>query len=176
MGSSLAARGLDSRAPLRALLLGMIAALAALWATVGQASGAAACRPDLVELRGPFGQVRFTVELADTEPARARGLMFRETLPRSAGMLFVYPRPVRAQFWMKNTLIPLDMIFADPSGRVTRVHSNAVPGDLTTIDGGAGVLAVLEINGGLAARLGIAPGAELRHPTFATATAAWPCD
>lgn len=102
--------------------------------------------------------------------------MFRETLPSSAGMLFVYEKPQRAGFWMKNTLIPLDMIFADASGRVTRVHSNAIPQDTTAIDGGEGVAFVLEINGGLATRLGIAPGSELRHPAVDPATAAWPCD
>ncbi len=69
---------------------------------------------------------------------------------------------------MKNTLIPLDMIFVDASGRVTRFHSNAVPGDLTPIDGGAGVLAVLEINGGLARTSGERAGGRdapscLRH-------------
>lgn len=134
----------------------------------------AACSPEVVDLRGPFGQARFNVEVADDGDERAQGLMFREKMARSAGMLFIYPAPQRASFWMKNTLIPLDMIFADGSGRVTRVHSNAVPGDLTPIDGGEGVVAVLEINGGLAARMGIAPGTELRHPAFGDA-AAWPC-
>lgn len=101
--------------------------------------------------------------------------MFRESLPPSAGMLFVYDRPGRPSFWMKNTLIPLDMIFADPSGRVTRVHAMARPGDTTPIPGGEGVQFVLEINGGLAARLGIAPGAEMRHPAVNQTQAAWPC-
>ncbi len=135
----------------------------------------AACRADAVDLRGGFGQARFAVEVADTAAARAKGLMFRESLARSAGMLFVYPGPQRVSFWMKNTLIPLDMIFADAAGRVTRVHAMAVPGDLTPIDGGEGVVAVLEINGGLARQLGIAPGAELRHPALDQDTAVWPC-
>jgi uncharacterized membrane protein (UPF0127 family) len=134
----------------------------------------AACSEGAVELRGPFGKVRFTVELADDGKERAQGLMFRESLPKSAGMLFLYPEPQRTGFWMKNTLIPLDMIFADSSGRVIGVHSNAVPGDRTVIDSGGEVLAALEINGGLAERLGIAAGAELRHPVFG-ADAAWPC-
>jgi uncharacterized membrane protein (UPF0127 family) len=136
----------------------------------------AACRPDTVELRGPWGQARFAVELADDPAERARGLMFRESLPQSSGMLFVYEAPQRATFWMKNTLIPLDMVFLDPSGRVLGVHAMARPGDETIIDGGPGVLGVLEINGGLAARLGIAEGSELRHPAFAAGPAAWPCD
>jgi uncharacterized protein len=90
-------------------------------------------------------------------------------------MLFVYPAPQPATFWMANTLIPLDMIFADEKGVVRRVHSMAVPGDLTSISGGPGVLAVLEINGGLASRLGIVPGSELRHPALDQTIAAWPC-
>ncbi len=154
----------------------MIARLAALAILLlGAGPALAECRADQVELRGDWGQAQFSIELADTPQARGRGLMFRETLPRGAGMLFVYERPQRAAFWMKNTLIPLDMIFADRSGRVTRVHGGAVPGDLTPIDGGAGVFAVLEINGGLAARYGIAPGTVMRHPVFSGGPAAWPC-
>lgn len=140
------------------------------------AVAAAACAPDSVELRGPSGVARFTVEVADTGAERARGLMFRESMARSAGMLFVYEAPQRASFWMKNTLIPLDMIFADETGRVTRVHSNAVPHDTTPIEGGDGVRFVLEINGGLARRMGIGPGSDMRHPAIPQTTAVWPCD
>jgi uncharacterized membrane protein (UPF0127 family) len=139
-------------------------------------SAAAGCAPGTVEFRSPEGNLaRFSVEIAADAAARAQGLMFRETMPRSSGMLFVYDRPQRPSFWMKNTLIPLDMIFADQTGRVTRVHSGAVPGDLTPIDGGPDVRFVVEINGGLAARLGIAPGSALRHPAVPQAGAAWPC-
>lgn len=136
---------------------------------------AAACSDASVEVRGPGGQARFNVELADSPAERARGLMFRDAMSASAGMLFLYPVPQPASFWMKNTLIPLDMIFADETGVVRRVHSMAVPGDLTSINGGPGVLAVLEINGGLASRLGIVPGSELRHPALDQTIAAWPC-
>ena len=141
---------------------------------MGVQQAAAECRPDQVEVRGPGGQARFTVEVADDDAERSRGLMFRESMARSAGMLFVYESPRRAQFWMKNTLIPLDMIFADDRGIVTHVHANAVPQDLTTIDGGEGVRFVLEINGGLAKRLGIVPGSELRHPAIEMPV--WACD
>jgi uncharacterized membrane protein (UPF0127 family) len=136
----------------------------------------APCAPDRLDLRWDGGSESFAVELADDGAERSQGLMFRESMDPGSGMLFVYETPRRAQFWMKNTLIPLDMIFADATGTVTRVHANAVPGDLTPIDGGEGVRFVLEINGGLAARLGIAPGALLRHPSIPAATAAWPCD
>ncbi|MCC6007722.1 MAG: DUF192 domain-containing protein [Rhodobacteraceae bacterium] len=152
---------------LRATLLGLVAALG-VW---GQSL---ACAPGVVDLRGSWGSASFAVDLALTPEEQSQGLMFVERMPRFSGMLFVFDRPRRAQFWMKNTLIPLDMIFIDERGIVTRVHENAVPGSLETIDGGPGVLAVLEINGGMSRRLGIAPGSEVRHPLLGEA-AAWAC-
>jgi uncharacterized protein len=152
------------------LSLGVLLALA-----LAGSPAAAECSAGTVELRGPDGQARFNVELADTAGERARGLMFRESMPSSAGMLFVYERPGRTSFWMKNTLMPLDIIFADERGVVTRVHENAKPMDTTSLDGGSGVKLALEINGGLAGRLGIGPGTELRHPSLDPAIAAWPC-
>ena len=135
----------------------------------------AACDLEHVDLRSELGQARFSVEVADTPRERSLGLMHRETMPRSAGMLFVYEKPQPVSFWMRNTLIPLDMIFMDKRGVVQRVHENAVPLDETGIDGGDGIQFVLEINGGLAGRLGIVEGAELRHPAIG-ADAAWPCE
>jgi len=156
-------------------LLGQLAVIglglmpAAAWAE-------AACAPTRLDLRLDKGRESFAVEVADDPQERAQGLMFRAEMPTASGMLFVYDSPRRVGFWMKNTLIPLDMVFADATGTVTRVHEGAVPGDLTPIDGGEGVQFVLEINAGLAARLGIAPGAQLRHPAIPGETAAWPCD
>jgi uncharacterized membrane protein (UPF0127 family) len=158
-------------------LRGLAAGLLASWLVVLTAATAlAACREDQLDLRGPWGQARFTVELAITPEEQARGLMFRENMPRSAGMLFLYDRPSTVSFWMRNTLIPLDMIFVDATGVVTRVHHEAVPLDETPIPGGDGVLAVLEINGGLARRFGIGPGTEMRHPRLPQDGAAWPCE
>lgn len=133
------------------------------------------CDAGRVDLRGDWGMARFSVEVADDPNERSVGLMRRELMPRSAGMFFVYEQPQRAVFWMKNTLIPLDMIFMDETGVVTRVHENAVPLDLTGIEGGDGVQFVLEINGGLAGRLGISEGSELRHPSLGGG-AAWSCE
>lgn len=133
------------------------------------------CSPDRAHLRGDWGQAAFDIEIADTEETRARGLMFREHMPRGAGMLFVYEHPQPTAFWMKNTLIPLDIIFFDEQGTVTKVHENAVPGDLTPIPGGDTVFAVLEINGGLARRYGISVGSQLRHEIFSQTGAVWPC-
>ena len=134
------------------------------------------CRDDVVMFRSDAGMARFRVELADDKAERAKGLMHRKTLSQSAGMLFVYPQPQRVGFWMKNTLIPLDMIFLDETGVVRKVHSDARPLDETPIMGGNDIFAVLEINGGLARKIGIAEGWQMRHPSFAQGTAAWPCD
>ncbi|MFV2034180.1 MAG: DUF192 domain-containing protein [Halocynthiibacter sp.] len=133
------------------------------------------CSDTEVDLRGDWGQVRFTVEVADDPEERAQGLMYREELAARAGMIFIFDQPQQASFWMKNTLIPLDMIFVDKTGRVSRIAENAVPRDLTPVDGGEDVLVVLEINGGLAATYGITVGSEMRNPAFATETALWPC-
>jgi len=137
-------------------------------------SATAACNDDQVLLRGDWGTARFSVEVADDDAERAQGLMNRENLASAAGMLFWYETPSAPAFWMRNTLIPLDMIFLDPQGRVVHVHENARPLDETPISGGPGVQAVLEINGGFAGRLGIAPGTELQHSLFGS-DAAWPC-
>lgn len=155
-------------------ILGTVAA-GALVAWSAAMAGAGECRDDQVDLRGDWGTARFTVELADDAEERAQGLMNRESMAQSAGMLFVYPEEKRVGFWMKNTLIPLDMIFVDTTGRVIKVHHMAVPHDETPIMGGDNVRAVLEINGGLAQRLGIVAGSELRHPALDGDRAAWPC-
>ena len=152
---------------------GLTAALALGLSVLG-AAVAAACAPDEVTLRGEWGQARFSVEVADTPETRARGLMFVEEMPTLSGMLFVYTRPQPVSFWMRNTLIPLDMLFFDDTGRLTRLHRMARPRDETAIPGGDAVQFVLEINGGMAARLGITEGDVMRHPSIG-ADAAWPC-
>lgn len=146
---------------------------------VAALSGAARadCAPDQVELRTLFGAVqRFSVDLADDPDERARGLMFRDRMPMASGMLFVFPAPKHATFWMKNTPLSLDIIFADATGLVTHVQDRAEPMSEALIDGGEGVAFVLEINGGLALPMGIVPGAVLRHPAIAQDGAAWACD
>lgn len=134
------------------------------------------CADTALYLRGDWGTARFTVDVADTPAARSAGLMFVDHMPTMHGMIFVYDRPQPVSFWMKNTLIPLDMIFADEQGVVQRVHENAIPGDLTSIPGGDAIQFVLEINGGMADRLGIDAGSEMRHPAISQAQAAWSCD
>lgn len=133
------------------------------------------CAPDVIDLRHDGAKVQFKIDIADTDETRARGLMHVPAMPKFTGMLFIYDRPVHAAFWMRNTLIPLDMLFMDKFGRVQHIHENAIPHDETTIDGGSDILAVLEINGGLARVLGLDVGAEARHPAFEGPDAAWSC-
>ena len=147
----------------------------ALAGCVAQTATAAVCREDSVMLRGDWGQARFSVEIADDPEERSLGLMHRESLPLASGMLFIYDEPQTLSFWMRNTLIPLDLLFIDASGVVRSIHHNAIPLDETDIPGGDNRLAVLEINGGLAARMGIDVGTELRHPAFVATDPAWPC-
>jgi len=136
----------------------------------------AECRSDTLDVRGAWGQAAFTVDVADTPELRGLGLMNRPSMPATVGMLFVYDAPQSVAFWMKNTLIPLDMVFVGPEGKVLRIHENAQPLDLTTIPGGDGVQYVLEINGGLARVFGIGPGDEMRHPSIDQENAVWPCE
>ncbi|NCO21269.1 MAG: DUF192 domain-containing protein [Rhodobacterales bacterium] len=141
----------------------------------GAAAAGGACRDTVADLRGDWGAARFAVEVADDAAERSQGLMNRAEMGQSHGMLFVYDRPQAVSFWMRNTLIPLDMIFMDGTGTVTRVHENAVPLDETPIAGGDNVQLVLEINGGLARGLGIVPGSQMRHPQVPQDSAVWPC-
>lgn len=140
------------------------------------ASGATAeCRDDRVTIKGGFGEASFTVEVADDVAERAQGLMNVEELATLRGMLFVYDAPQSVAFWMENTLIPLDMIFAGADGTITAIHENAIPLDRTPIPGGDAVQYVLEVNGGLTGRLGIEPGDVLQHPVI-DENAALPCE
>lgn len=144
--------------------------------TILTATGAtAACRHDTVHLRGDWGKARFSVDVADNAAERSRGLMGRPSMPMGSGMLFVYHRTQPVSFWMRNTLIPLDIIFLDEDGVIVRVHHNAVPFDETPIPSVAPARYVLEVNAGLAKALGLNVGSELRHPSVVQTNAAWRC-
>lgn len=97
----------------------------------------------------------FNVEVARTPEAQEKGLMFRTSLPADGGMLFPFAKPKYASFWMKNTLIPLDMIFIRTDGSIDRIAENTIPENLEPVVSGGEVSAVLELAGGTAARLGI---------------------
>lgn len=136
---------------------------------------AATCSPDRVTVLGDFGRAPFRVQVADDAQERAQGLMNVESMATMEGMLFVYPEPQATSFWMENTLIPLDMLFAGADGTITRIHENAEPMDRTPIPGGDAVQYVLEINGGLAGRLGIEEGDVLQTSEIGAGAAA-PCE
>jgi uncharacterized membrane protein (UPF0127 family) len=142
----------------------------------GAVPAAADCDPAHVHLRWDGGQAEFRVEVADDAAERNRGLMSRKNMARFAGMLFVYPESGNVSFWMENTLIPLDMLFLNSTGTVTKIHPNAIPLDRTAIFGGDSVQYVLEVNGGMAEDLGISSGAQMRHPLIGPANAAWSCE
>jgi len=113
--------------------------------------------------------IKFEIELATNDTERARGLMFRKQLGPYEGMLFDFYKEMPVSFWMKNTLIPLDMVFIAADGTVRHVHANAVPLSTDTVPSRFPVRAVLEINGGSAALLGIKPGDKVKHPIFGNA-------
>lgn len=107
---------------------------------------------------------RFAVEVARTEAEQARGLMFRDHLSPNGGMIFPMKPPRMASFWMKNTLIPLDIIFIRPDGSIARIAAETVPYSLNPVDSGEPVAAVLEIAGGRAGALGISEDDKVEWP------------
>ena len=113
------------------------------------------------------GRFHFTVELALTRAQQAQGLMFRESLAPDGGMLFVFDEVRPAAFWMKNTLIPLDMLFIGADGRIVNIAEQTTPLSTESRPSAGPVRAVLEINGGLSRMLGIAPGDRVVHELLA---------
>jgi hypothetical protein len=114
-------------------------------------------------------EIKFDVELALNDAERSRGLMYREKLGPYDGMLFDFHQEAPVSFWMKNTLIPLDMLFIAGDGTIRHIHSNATPLSTDSIPSQFPVRGVLEINGGSARLLGIKPGDKVRHPIFGNA-------
>ena len=108
----------------------------------------------------------FLVEVARTEEEKKIGLMFRKTLAKNAGMLFLYKREALRLMWMKNTFIPLDILFIDKKGVIKRVVKRTVPHSLATISSRQSVLAVLELRGGITSSLDIKKGDRIVHPAF----------
>ena len=146
-----------------ALLAGLLAALAPAQAQSGLESFK---RGSLTIETVQGARHDFQVELAVTPAQQAQGLMYRRTLAADAGMLFLYGRPRPISMWMKNTLIPLDMLFLARDGRIVRIVERTVPLSLKAIGSEEAVAGVLEVNGGTAARLGIAVGDWVRHAAF----------
>jgi uncharacterized membrane protein (UPF0127 family) len=111
----------------------------------------------------------FAVEFATSDAERERGLMFRKELPLGHGMLFDFVTEQPVSFWMHNTYIPLDMIFIRSDGSILHIAENATPLSDRLIPSGGPVRAVLEVIGGTARKLGIAPGDRVESPIFGSA-------
>jgi uncharacterized membrane protein (UPF0127 family) len=113
------------------------------------------------------GNHSFQVEVAETSEQRAQGLMFRRQMAADAGMLFLFGGSLQERaMWMKNTLIPLDMLFIDEAGKIVRIEQRTVPHSLRAIRSGQPVAAVLELNAGTTSRLAIEPGDRVIYPAF----------
>ena len=138
------------------LLLAMIAIAGPAWAA----------GLDTLEIASKSGVHAFAVEIAATEAEREKGLMYRKELPEGRGMLFDFHREQEVGFWMQNTYIPLDMIFIRGDGRILRIAENTKPLSTRIIPSNGPVRWVLEVIGGTAAKLGIAPGDRVASPAF----------
>src|SRR2546426_5637244 len=130
---------------------------------VAAALALAGCRDrgPVAVIRGPGGAVEVALEVAATPAERERGLMYRSSLAEGRGMLFVFDQDGNHTFWMRNTLIPLDMLFIARDGMVVGIHANATPLSTASISVGKPSRYVLEVPGGWTARHGIAAGAQV---------------
>ena len=119
-----------------------------------------------LEIATQSGVKTFSVEMATTPEERATGLMYRKHLPDGQGMLFDFSPAQQVSMWMKNTYIPLDMIFIGPDGRILRIAENTKPLSTRIISSRGLAKGVLEVIGGTAKKYGIAPGNRVSHPLF----------
>ena len=124
---------------------------------------------EVLKIDGAQGTKSFNVEVVRGEKDRNRGLMFRRQMAADHGMLFDYDPPQVIGFWMKNTYIKLDIMFIDADGRIIRIEENATPLSLRHIPSGGAARGVLEINGGLSAKLGFRAGDLVHNALFHTA-------
>jgi uncharacterized membrane protein (UPF0127 family) len=112
------------------------------------------------------GEHLINVEITESDEERAQGLMFRTQMPAKSGMLFFYKPPREITMWMRNTYIPLDMVFIRKDGTVHRIEARTEPLSETIISSHGDTVACLELAGGEAARLGLEPGDKVEHPLF----------
>ena len=130
---------------------------------------AAFAAPEKLEsllIRVDGAEIKFNVEVARTPSQQEVGLMFRQSLPKDQGMLFIYQYQSIVKMWMKNTFIPLDMVFINSKGIVKKIVERTVPFSLSVISSGEAVRAVLELNGGTSNRIGLKRGDQVIHPFF----------
>lgn len=144
----------------------VLSTLVSAWLLSSPAAAQAGIEKLVIETaKGPRS---FDVEVMRTDEERARGLMQRRYLPEDRGMLFDFKNPGPVMMWMKDTFIPLDMLFIRKDGSIARIAEMTEPHSTRTIPSGEDVLGVLEINGGISAKLGIKAGDKVRHPLFGT--------
>jgi uncharacterized membrane protein (UPF0127 family) len=149
---------------MRSMIRTLLAIVVGLMVAAGGTSVAA--ERTTIEIASRTGVHLFSVEFVDNDKDRAQGLMYRKSLPEGQGMLFDFGREQDVAMWMKNTYIPLDMIFIRGDGRILRIAENTTPLSERIISSGGPVRAVLEVIGGTAQKLGIAPGDRVAHPMF----------
>ena len=149
-----------------AVACGMAGACAVPGAAVAQMQAAAASAVEPLEIDTRAGAKHFSVEVMRTDAEREKGLMFRRFLPEDRGMLFDFKTEQSVMMLMKNTYLPLDMIFIRRDGTVSHIAENAEPLSERIIPSGGPVYAVLEVNAGIARKLGIAPGDKVVHGMF----------
>lgn len=125
------------------------------------------CSPDKIDFVSDGAAISFEIEVVATEATRAQGLMFRKEMAADRGMLFVYPDTAKRAFWMKNTPLPLDIVFLNDRGVVCSIARSTTPFSLDIIPSGCGAQTVLEVNAGVAADVGLKIGAAARHPSIA---------
>lgn len=147
-------------------LLGLALLICVVGITGAFAKDAAAKNIQTLEIVTKSGVHVFTVEVAATEQEKATGLMYRQELPDGRGMLFDFSPEQPISMWMKNTFIPLDMIFIRSDGRISRIAENTEPQSLAIIASGPPARAVLEVIAGTAQKYGIAVGDRVAHPWF----------
>ena len=133
---------------------------------VGTESRPVFAHADLTITRADGTVFSFKAEIANSPAEQAYGLMYVKSLAADAGMIFPYNPPQQVAFWMKNTLIPLDMLFISPDGSIGRIIAEAPPLDLTPIPSQIPVIAVIEIAGGMAKKDGLAVGDKVNSPAL----------
>ena len=151
---------------MRAIGVRLCAGLAFLAFLAAACVAAQGAEPDSLEIVTSTGRHSFQIEIANNDATREHGLMDRRYMAADHGMLFEFDREAPVAFWMKNTYIPLDMIFIAPSGVVTRIVANAEPLSERVVPSGGPCIAVLELNGGIAASIGLKVGDKVHHPFF----------
>lgn len=162
----MATRPVRSRAFLQVLAALALAAPLALPAGPPAVAEEAGARTEPLAIASGSGRHAFEVEVMRTEAQRSRGLMYRKSMAADHGMLFNFDAPQPINMWMKNTYLPLDMVFIRSDGTIARIAPDTEPLSTKIISSNEPVLGVLELNAGTAAKLGIRPGDRVQHAMF----------